>query len=34
VVNGVAGVAVKFGALEAEAFGGCEHSSATFAGGW
>jgi len=32
VVHGVGRVAVKFGALEAEALGGCQHSSTTFAG--
>jgi len=32
VIHGVGRVAVKFGALEAEALRGCQHSSTTFAG--
>ncbi len=33
VIDGIRGVAVKFRALEAKAFGGFEHPAAAFAGG-
>jgi hypothetical protein len=34
MVKGIGRVAVKFGALETKAFGGCDHPFAAFAGSW